>query len=149
MFGKIMSLPDGLMESYYQLLTDVPMEEARPFILDKPRDAKIALARHIITWLHNKEAADAAEAEFIKVFSKHELPDEMPEFKVDRRPHKLAHLLVTAHLAASHSEANRKIKEGAVSLDGQKVIAADIHKEYTIDKPTVLKLGRKFARVVP
>src|SRR5439155_12415565 len=62
MFGKIMSLPDGLMESYYQLLTDVPMEEARPFILDKPRDAKIALARHIITWLHNKEAADAAEA---------------------------------------------------------------------------------------
>src|SRR5437763_1310002 len=53
MFGKIMSLPDGLLESYYQLLTDLPMEECRPFILSKPRDAKVALAKHIITWLHS------------------------------------------------------------------------------------------------
>ena len=42
-----------------------------------------------------------------------------------------------------------EIKEGAVSLDGQKIAAADVQKEFTIEKPTVLKLGRKFARVVP
>src|SRR5829696_5716020 len=59
MFGKVMSLPDGLMHSYYQLLTDMPEAEAREFILTKPRDAKIALAKHIITWLHSADAADA------------------------------------------------------------------------------------------
>src|SRR6185437_3572410 len=82
MFGKIMSLPDTLMESYYQLLTDLPTQGMREQILGRPRDSKIALARHIITWLHSAEAADAAEAEFIKVFSKKEVPDEMPEFTV-------------------------------------------------------------------
>src|SRR5687768_16695886 len=63
MFGKIMSVPDSLMESYYQLLTDLPLDELRTQILGQPRDSKIRLAKHIITWLHSKEAADAAEAE--------------------------------------------------------------------------------------
>jgi tyrosyl-tRNA synthetase len=147
MFGKIMSIPDALMESYYRLLTDLPMAELQTEILGRPRDSKIRLAKHIITWLHSKEAADAAEAEFIKVFSRHEVPDEMPEFSVGARPHKIAFLVVTAGLAASNSEAIRKVREGAVSLDGQKV--ADIQKEITIDQPTVLKLGRKFARLKP
>jgi len=74
-----MSLPDNLMEMYYTLLTDLPESEFKDLIRERPRDAKIKLAKHIITWLHNKEAADAAEAEFIKVFSKKEMPDEMPE----------------------------------------------------------------------
>jgi tyrosyl-tRNA synthetase len=56
---------------------------------------------------------------------------------------------VQAQLAASNGEGNRKIKEGAVSVDGQKVGAGDAQKELTIDKPTVLKLGRKFARLLP
>jgi tyrosyl-tRNA synthetase len=149
MFGKIMSLPDGVMEMYYQLLTDVPMDEARPMILERPRDAKVALAKHVITWLHSKQAADAAEQAFIRQFTKHETPDEMPEFAVPAGAHKLAQLLVLAQLAASNSEANRKIKEGAVSVDGQKVVASDVAKEFTIEKPTVLKLGRKFARLMP
>ena len=149
MFGKIMSLPDALMESYYQLLTDLPMHEVRPFVLGKPRDAKIALAKHIITWLHSKEAADAAEEQFVKVFSQGQTPDEMPEFQVGAGPHKLTHLLVKVQLAASNGEASRKIKENAVSIDGEKVAAADVQKELTIEKPTVLKLGRKFARVKP
>jgi tyrosyl-tRNA synthetase len=146
-FGKIMSVPDALMESYYQLLTDLPMEEVRPQILGQPRDSKIRLAKHIITWLHSKEAADAAEAEFIKVFSRHEAPDDMPEFQVGPGPHKIAPLIVQVRLAASNSEAIRKIREGAVSLDGEKV--TDIQREVTLDKPAVLKLGRKFARLKP
>src|SRR6185436_8094530 len=76
MFGKIMSLPDGLMESYYQLLTDEPLEQIREEILSKPRDMKIALAKKIITWLHDKAAAEHAEEQFVKVFSKKEVPDE-------------------------------------------------------------------------
>jgi tyrosyl-tRNA synthetase len=142
-----MSLPDQLMESYYQLLTDLPMDEIRLQIAAKPRDAKIRLAKEIITWLHSREAADAAEAEFVKVFSKGEVPDEMPEFAVGAGPHRVKHLLAQTKLAASNGEASRKIKEGAVSVDGEKV--TDPQKEVTIDQPTVLKLGRKFARVKP
>jgi tyrosyl-tRNA synthetase len=145
MFGKIMSLPDALMEMYYTLLTDLPKEQWAPLIKDKPRDAKIALAKHVIAWLHDAEAADAAEQEFIKQFVKHEVPTEMPEFAVGPGPHKLAPLIVKAGLAASNSEAIRKVKEGAVSLDGTKV--TDFQSERTIDQPVVLKLGRKYARL--
>ncbi|MBC8105283.1 MAG: tyrosine--tRNA ligase [Anaerolineae bacterium] len=146
-FGKVMSLPDSVMEMYYTLLTDLPMDDVKKKIAEKPRDAKIALAKHIIAWLHSPQEADAAEAEFIKVFSKKEVPEEMPEFTVGPGPHKVPPLIVTAKLAASNSEAIRKIREGAVSLDGQKV--GDDKKEVSIDRPTVLKLGRKFARLKP
>ena len=147
MFGKVMSLPDALMESYYQLLTDLPMESVRERVRSNPRDAKIALAKQIIARLHSGDAADAAEAQFVKQFSKGEVPDEIPEFTVGRGPHKLAPLLVQAKLAGSNSEAIRKVKEGAVQLDGEKV--SDFQGERTIDKPVVVKLGRKYARLIP
>lgn len=148
-FGKVMSLPDALMEMYYQLLTDVPMDEARAGIKANPRDAKIALAKLLITWLHSEADASAAEAEFKKVFSDGGVPDEMPEFSVGSAPQKLAPVIVKAGLAASNSEAIRKIKEGAVSLDGTKIPATDFAKEVTFAAPTVLRLGRKFARIKP
>jgi tyrosyl-tRNA synthetase len=150
MFGKIMSLPDALMEPYYQLLTDLPMEDVRRRIQSSPRDAKVALAKHLIAWLHDQQAADAAEAQFLKQFVKHEAPDEMPENSVadmGTGPHKVAPLLVKAGLASSNSEGTRKIKEGAVSIDGEKV--SDVAKTVAIDKATVLKLGRKYARLLP
>jgi tyrosyl-tRNA synthetase len=147
MFGKIMSLPDNVMEMYYTLLTDLPAEQFRPLIASKPRDAKIALAKHVIAWLHSREAADTAEETFIKQFVKHEVPDEMPEFQVGAGPHKLAPLIVQAGLATTNSEAIRKIKEGAVQLDGQKV--TNFQQDCSFDRPTVLKLGRKYARLKP
>jgi tyrosyl-tRNA synthetase len=150
MFGKIMSLPDALMEPYYQLLTDLPMDDVRARIKASPRDAKIALAKHVIAWFHHQSAADQAEAEFVKQFVKHEAPDEMPEVSIGDLgpgPHKLPPLLVKAGLAASNSEGTRKLKEGAVSVDGEKV--TDVTKTLTLDKAVVLKLGRKYARLVP
>jgi tyrosyl-tRNA synthetase len=150
MFGKVMSLPDTLMTMYYQLLTDLPMEEVHQRIKQGPRDAKIALAKHVIGWLHNPEAADAAEAEFVRQFVKHEVPDDMPEVSVGELgagPHRLPPLLVKAGLAASNSEATRKIKEGAVAVNGEKV--TDVQQAVTIAAPTVVKLGRKYARLVP
>src|SRR5205823_14296598 len=95
--------------------TDLPESQFAEQIRTKPRDAKIALAKQIITWLHNKEAADAAEAEFIKVFSKKEVPDEMPEVMVGSGPHKIAAVIVKAGLASSNSDAIRKIKIGRAS----------------------------------
>ena len=154
MFGKIMSLPDALMESYYTLLTDLPTGEFRQAIAANPRDAKIALAKHVISWLHNPEAADAAEEEFKRLFGKAKdkdaIPDDTPTVSVadlGPGPHRLPPLLVKAALAASNSEATRKIKEGAVSVNGQKV--TDVQQTFAIDAPTVLKLGRKYARVTP
>ncbi|HEV7300823.1 MAG TPA: tyrosine--tRNA ligase [Tepidisphaeraceae bacterium] len=146
MFGKIMSLPDSLMESYYQLLTTLPLDEIRQQIATKPRDAKVRLAKHIIAWLHDDQAAATAEAEFIQQFVKKEVPDEMPEFTVPAGPHKIGPLLVLAKLATSNGEGTRKVKEGAVSINGEKV--TDPQKEFTITaEPTVVKLGRRFARV--
>jgi tyrosyl-tRNA synthetase len=153
MFGKIMSLPDSLMEMYYTLLTDLPMDGVRRQIQASPRDAKIALAKHVITWLHSSEAAEAAEAEFKRLFvdrDKAAIPDDTPTISVSDigpGPHKIPPLLVKAGLAASNSEGTRKIKEGAVSIDGEKV--GDVARTVTIEKATVLKLGRKYARLVP
>ena len=60
-FGKIMSLPDSLMESYYTLLSDLSAEEFKPLIASHPRDAKIKLAKHVIAWLHSPQDAEMAE----------------------------------------------------------------------------------------
>jgi tyrosyl-tRNA synthetase len=147
MFGKIMSLPDAVLESYYTLLTDLPPEQFMTLVREKPRDAKVALARHVISWMHSPQAAEQAEAEFRKVFSEGGVPDEMPEVWVGSGPHRLPPLIVKAGLASSNSEAVRKMKEGAVSLDGKKAI--DPAQELTLASAVVLRLGRKFARLKP
>jgi tyrosyl-tRNA synthetase len=148
MFGKIMKLPDHLMESYYTLLTDLPKEEFLPLIQSNPRDAKVRLAKLMIAWLHDAGAADAAEKAFVTA-THGGIPDEMPEVSIGGAgPHKLAPLMVKAGMAASHGEAMRKMKEGAVKIDGEKV--TDHQKEYTFDQPVVLQMGsRKFARLKP
>ena len=147
MFGKIMRLPDHLLENYYALLSDLPPEQFKAAIAASPRDAKAALAKWIIAWLHDGQAAAAAEAEFVKT-THGGVPEEMPEFSIGPEPQKLAPLLVRTGLAASNGEAMRKMKEGAVKIDGQKV--TDPARDYSFDKPVVLQLGnRKFARLVP
>ena len=148
MFGKVMKLPDALMESYYTLLTDVPREEFMPLIADKPRDAKVRLARTIVEWLHGRNAADAAETEFVRV-THGELPDNIPTHHVGRGPHKLAPILVKLGFAPSNSEATRKIKEGAVKVDD--VAFTDPGKEILVEKPVLVKYGKKgqFATLAP
>ncbi|MEZ0265035.1 MAG: tyrosine--tRNA ligase, partial [Phycisphaerae bacterium] len=96
----------------------------------------------------------AAHDEFNRLFGANKdanaVPDDTPTISVadmSPGPHKLVALLVKSGLAASNGEATRKIKENAVSVDFAKV--TDIAATLTVDKPTVLKLGRKFARVVP
>src|SRR5271156_1079738 len=81
-FGKVMKLPDTLMESYYTLLTDLPEAEFKPLIASNPRDAKVALAKHLITWLHDAASADAAEKDFMTK-THGGIPDEMPELQLE------------------------------------------------------------------
>ncbi|HQY87016.1 MAG TPA: tyrosine--tRNA ligase [Tepidisphaeraceae bacterium] len=149
MFGKVMKLPDALLEQYYTLLTDIGPNDFQSAISVSARDAKVRLAKHLITWLHDSESADKAEKEFFTA-THGGIPDDVPEMMIEGSTHKLPPLMVKAGFVASNSEAIRKIKEGAVKLDGEKVPVDAFNKELTFDKPTVLQMGNKrFVRLNP
>ncbi|CAM2863955.1 MULTISPECIES: tyrosine--tRNA ligase [Vibrio] len=149
MFGKIMSISDDLMWSYYELLSFRPLAELEKLKSDvangaNPRDAKILLAKEIIARFHSEEDAEAAEQEFINRFQKGAMPDEMPEFEFEAGI-AISNLLKDAGLVNSTSDAMRMIKQGAAKQDGEKIEDAKL-------VPTagtyVYQVGkRKFARV--
>ncbi|MGG6370284.1 tyrosine--tRNA ligase [Vibrio cholerae] len=149
MFGKIMSISDDLMWSYYELLSFRPLEEVAQFKAEvangtNPRDIKILLAKEIIARFHSQADADAAEQEFINRFQKGAMPEEMPEFEFESGI-AISNLLKEAGLVASTSDALRMIKQGAVKLDGEKLEDA---KLITACGTSVYQVGkRKFARV--
>ncbi|EEW07002.1 tyrosine--tRNA ligase [Vibrio mimicus] len=149
MFGKIMSISDELMWSYYELLSFRPLEEIAQFKVDvangtNPRDIKILLAKEIIARFHTEADADAAEQEFINRFQKGAMPEEIPEFEFDSGI-AISNLLKDAGLVASTSDALRMIKQGAVKLDGEKLEDA---KLVPACGTAVYQVGkRKFARV--
>jgi tyrosyl-tRNA synthetase len=127
MFGKVMSISDDLMWRYYELLTDMPVDEinARRFKCESgaenPRDAKVDLAKRIIGDFHSKADADAAEDEFRRRFVEKQAPDEIEEMRVEAGNYKLPELLVSTGLAASKGEAKRLIEQGGVRVNGEKV----------------------------
>jgi tyrosyl-tRNA synthetase len=153
MFGALMSLPDTAMHDYFTLLTDLPETELAQLEREmaagtlNPRDAKLRMAREIVTALHDDSAARQAEAEFMRVFSRRETPSEMPTFLV-RQPMSLVELLVAAGLARSKSEARRLVQQGGVRLDGQRV--SDINTQVALaTRERVLRVGgRRFLRLV-
>lgn len=148
MFGKVMRLPDSLLESYYRLVTDLPESDWRSAVESNPRDAKVRLARYIIEWFHSPADAERAEQEFART-THGGLPDDVPELIVAPGPQRLAPLLVSAGFVASNSEAIRKIKEGSVRLNGEKVPSDAFTREFDLATGTILQLGnRRFARVV-
>ncbi len=156
MFGKLMSLSDPLMPTYYELCTDVPMDEVAALTdagRTHPREAKKRLAREVITLYHGAEAAQAADDEFERVHKQHEEPEDMPEVAVpdsicDAAGHaRVTALLVAAGLAPSSGEAKRLIAQGGVSIDGEKV--ADPAGTILIRSGQVVKVGRnRFARLI-
>jgi len=149
MFGKIMSISDDLMWSYYELLSFRPLEELEQFKTDvangkNPRDVKILLAKEIIARFHSEADADAAEQEFINRFQKGAMPDEMPEFEFESGI-AIANLLKDAGLVNSTSDALRMIKQGAAKQDGEKIEDAKLVLQAGT---SVYQVGkRKFARV--
>ncbi len=155
-FGKLMSIGDGLMPTYYELCTDVPMDEVRVLTnagQTHPREAKKRLAREIITLYHGAEAAQAADDEFERVHKQHEDPEDMPEVAVpddicDAAGHaRITALLVAAGLSPSSGEAKRLIAQGGVSIDGDKV--TDPAGTVLIQSGQVVKVGKnRFARLI-
>ncbi len=149
MFGKIMSISDDLMWSYFELLSFRPLEELAQFKQDvangkNPRDVKFLLAKEIIARFHSVADADAAEQEFISRFQKGNMPEEMPEFEFEAGM-PIANLLKDAELVNSTSDAMRMIRQGAVKIDGEKV---EDTKLTPAASTAVYQVGkRKFARV--
>ena len=155
MFGKIMSISDELMVRYYELLSDITVDELEGLkkgIKDgsvHPMELKKRLAREIIQRFHSEIEASDAQREFEKVFSQRELPDDMPvvELKWDGDELWLPRIISTAVPPTSSSEARRLIKEGAVTVNGERV--TDIEKKLKRAE-YIIKVGKKrFVKVVP
>lgn len=149
MFGKIMSISDDLMWSYYDLLSFKNVDEIKA-VHDKcnsgemnPRDAKIELGREIVARYHGEEAANAAVEGFKSQFAKGALPEDIPEVTVTSTT--IPNLLKDAGLCASTSDAMRMIKQSAVKCDG-KVIT---DKSAPVEKGSAIwQVGkRRFAKV--
>ncbi len=146
-FGKAMSIPDVLMKSYFDLLTDLKDSDLDTLIKDKPRDAKIKLAKTLTGNLCGVPAAEKEAAEFIRVFSNKEAPENPDELKISEKEIWIAELLKRAGAVSSTSEAKRLIEQGAVSIDGQKV--TDFNLKVPTGKGSLLKAGKKkFVKIV-
>jgi tyrosyl-tRNA synthetase len=152
MFGKTMSIPDTLIYKYFVHATNVDGLDHIKSQLDdtsiNPRDLKVQLAKEIIRGFHGKQAAEEAHERFTLMFVKKDVPDDIEEVSIgSSEPIALAKFMAEKKLAASNSDARRLIKEGAVSIDGEKLI--DLNATITPSTTgAVLKVGkRKFLRV--
>jgi len=153
MFGKLMSISDGLMWRYFELLSFRPMDEIAALRRSveqgaNPRDIKFELGREIVTRFHDRAAAEAAQAAFIARFQKGALPANMPELTLPGESGRLgiASLMKAAGLVGSTSEAFRMITQGAVRCDGSRV--ADRTLELKAGNTHVIQVGkRRVARV--
>ena len=153
MFGKIMSISDELMWRYFELLSFRPLADLAALRRGvgegrNPRDVKFELAREIVARFHDPEAADRAHRDFIARVSQKEVPTDLEPRTVfvDGAGLRLANVLKAAGLAASTSEANRKIDEGAVRIDGAR--ATDRNRTLAAGADHVFQVGsRRFARL--
>ncbi len=143
MFGKVMSMKDDMMKTYFECCTDVPMKEIASILKEKPRDAKVRLAKEIVTLYHGAKAADAAVANFDKVFVAREAPDDATEVKV-KKGSLLLDVLMEQKLITSKSDGRRLIEQGGIKNDDVSIKDSNAKAEagmYTVGK-------RKFLRIV-
>ena len=153
MFGKLMSISDDLMWSYFELLSFEPSATLSRWKREvqegvNPRDVKFRLAGEIVTRFHGAPEAQRAQENFVARFQRGVLPDDLPEIRLSSATGlPIANLLKAAGLAASTSEALRLIGQGAVSIDGARV--EDRALQIAAGTSLVVQVGkRRAARVV-
>ncbi len=154
MYGKVMSIPDTIIVRYFELATAASIEEianVKKALVEgeNPRNLKMDLARRIVTIYHDGRAASAAEHEFINVFSKKELPEDIQLKRFPQREINILQLLADSGLVSSKGEARRLIEQNAVKIDGKKV--ENIHIDIDLDTKTekIIQVGkRKFLKAV-
>ncbi len=159
MFGKTMRVSDQLMLRYYELLTDISVEELDQLKRNlasgsvHPRASKVALAKLLVSRFHGAEAAQAAVEEFDRIFVNKGLPDDMPEHKISATRFQgdldLPALLKEFDLVATTSDARRLIQQGAVEFAGEKVREIKISVNLRVGTELVIKAGKKkFAKFI-
>jgi len=151
MFGKVMSMSDSLITKYFLFCTDLPIKEVDAIDAglkkgDNPRDAKVRLAKEIVTLYHSAKAAEQAEQEFVNVFKKGGVPDNIPEFKMngDRN---IIDLLELCKLIETKSEGRRLLEQGGVKINDEKI--EDPNAIIHLEKGMVIQVGkRRFGKIV-
>lgn len=151
MYGKLLKVPDELIYTYFELISDVPVEDL-PAIKEKaekdPRNAKHDLALTITRMYYDTKTAQEAREYFEKTIIKKDIPDDIPEFPQQPGSVRLIELIRSVGFAPSNGEARRLIQQGGVSIDGNQI--TDVNIEIDIDAKTdiVLKVGkRRFGRI--
>jgi len=152
MFGKIMSIPDDIMEDYFSILTDISPDIYKKKIKENPRDAKSLLAREIVKEYFGESKAEEVEKEFIKVFREKKAPSDVPEFEVpanlidEEGKVLLVELVFSSGLVSSKSEAKRLITQNAVKIEGK--VINDPYQKVEIKEGEILKIGkRRFVKI--
>jgi tyrosyl-tRNA synthetase len=150
MFGKAMSISDELMWQYYELLSDLTSAQIKKLKNDvadgsyHPKQAKVDLAKEIVSRYHGSKEAKDAEKEFELVFAKKNEPSEIAEHHTEKNL--VADIIVEAGLAASKSESRRLIEQGGVSLNSERI--KDINAKLIKSGEYVIKAGkRKFCKI--
>jgi len=144
MYGKILSIPDTLIEPYFVSLTDA---EAPSDLASAPRDAKRTLAREIVTMYHSAEAAADAEAEFDRIHIHGERPSDVPQVELDRSLLKgdgtiwIVDLLQASGLVSSRGEAKRLIQQGGVKVNEKKIDSQDL--DVPFEPPVLIQVGKR------
>ena len=150
MFGKLLAIPDELVQDYFFYLTDVSYETVASL---SPRDAKRKLASEIVAMYHGEEAAIRAQDEFDRVHIRHERPSEVSKVAIDRSLVKedgliwVVDLLQASGMVTSRAEAKRLITQGGVRINDKRVATADL--DLLFEPPLLIQVGkRSFAEAV-
>lgn len=151
MFGKIMSISDTLMWSFFELLSFRSLADIQGFkdqiaAGENPRNIKVALAQEIVARFHDRAAAEKALERFEARFKHGQIPDDLPEVTLAGAPMGIIHVLRESGLAASGSEAQRNITQGGVRVDGTRI--EDRGLELAAGSYVVQVGRRRFARVI-
>lgn len=155
MFGKIMSISDGLMWRYYELLTDLSVSDIAALTEavtrgeQNPRDLKAELARRIVADFHSESEAEEASREFDRMFRERQAPSDIPTIERAAGAVRLVKLLAAESLAPSVSEAQRLIAQGGVRVNGERVNDIKLEISSRAGDEALLQVGsRKFLRVI-
>jgi tyrosyl-tRNA synthetase len=141
MFGKIMSISDELMLKYYTLLTDESLDEIKKL---HPKEAKLRLAKSIISQYYSGSIAENAASEFERVFSAKEIPQDLPVFKLLKEKEGLIDIIMESGLCKSKNEVRRLIRQNAVEFNGNRIS----DENYLIETSGVLRVGiRRFLKI--
>jgi len=151
MFGKTMSIPDEVILHYFELTTDLSINEIEKIkkLLkegENPRNLKIKLAKEIVSIYYSKKEADQEEEEFIQIFSNKQNPTDIEKVNLNKEKLGIIELVKNSGFSGSNGEIRRLVQGGGVKIDGEKI--DDIDKEIDLKTEKLLQVGKRYFKNV-